>query len=63
MKLKKIKTHKGWIIAENIKPEDEYEPKFQVFKKDEWEMGESYRYPEFDDCGSIKECIDNIDSY
>lgn len=63
MKLKKIKTHKGWIIAENVKPEDEYESKYQVFKKDEWEMGEGCRYAEFDDCGSIQECIDNIDSY
>jgi hypothetical protein len=63
MKLKKKQVYKSWIIAENVKPEDEYEPKFQVFKKDEWEMGEGYRCAEFDDCGSIQECIDNIDSY
>jgi hypothetical protein len=52
--VKKVKAHKGYIIA--VSKDGIY----QVFTKDEWSMGEGYRYPEYDDCGSLQEAIDNI---
>ncbi len=51
----KVATHKGMVIA-FIAAENKY----QVFTKDEWSMGEGFRYPEFDDCGSLQEAKDNI---
>jgi hypothetical protein len=61
--MKKVKTYKGYIIAElNKKEQLEKNTRYQVFSKDEWQYGENYRYAEFDDCGSIQECIDNIRS-
>lgn len=53
-RMKKVKMYKGYVIAQNSEH-------FQVFTKDEWSMGEGCRYPEFDDCGSIEECISNIE--
>lgn len=52
--MKKVKTHKGFVIA--VRKDGIY----QVFTKDEWAYGEGLRYPEYDDCGSLQEAIDNI---
>ncbi len=56
--MKKVKIYKGFIIAQDKKDPNEW----AVFTKDEWEMGEGYRTPEFE-CQSLKECKENIDSY
>ena len=53
--MEKVKTYKNHIIAVN--PEGS---QWQVFTKEEWSMGEGCRYPEFDDCGSLKEAIETI---
>jgi hypothetical protein len=56
MKMKKVKTYKGFVITKNQSNE------YQVFTKEEWSYGDGYRTAEFD-CCSEKECIENIDSY
>lgn len=56
--MKKVQVYKGFVIAVN-KAGDQY----QVFTQEEWSMGEGYRYAEYDDCGSVQECKDNIDSH
>jgi hypothetical protein len=53
--MKKIRIYKGWVIAANKEG-------WHVFSKDEYSMGEGFRYPEFE-CSSEEECISNIDSY
>jgi hypothetical protein len=62
MKLKKVKSMKGFVIAENVKPE-EFEPRYQVFTQDEWSQGEGFRYAEFDDVSSIEEAIELVKNY
>lgn len=55
--MKKIKQYKGFIIA--MDKDGDY----HVFTKDEYSMGEGYRYAEWE-CGKyIQEAIDFIDSY
>lgn len=56
--MKKVQTYRGWVIAW-----DEEGQGYLVFTGDEWKMGKGYRNAEFEDCGSIQECKDNIDSY
>lgn len=53
--MKKVKMYKGYVIAVNKEG-----TQYQVFTKEEWSYGEGFRYPEFDDCASIKEAIENI---
>lgn len=55
--MKKVKEHKGFVIAINTDGSE-----YQVFTKDEWSYGEGMRYPEYDGCGSVQECLDNINS-
>lgn len=56
--MKKIKTYKGFVIAQSTVDPNEY----AVFTKDEWSQGEGFRYPEIE-AGSVKEAMDFIDSY
>lgn len=55
---KKLQTYRGWVIAWDA--EGVY---LQAFTGEEWAYGEGLRTPEFEDCGSVQECQDNIDSY
>lgn len=59
-KCKKVKTHKGFVIAELIEGPDT--GRYQLFTKDEWAYGHGFRSPEHDAC-SIKEAIEFIDCY
>jgi hypothetical protein len=60
--MKKVKVYKGFVIAEsNEREREEGVPDYQVFTKEEWEYGEGLRYPEYDDCGTVKECMECID--
>jgi|GEM_PF-6590791 hypothetical protein len=52
---RKIRVYLGWVIAQAGE-------EFLVYSRDEWEAGAGYREPEFN-CGSVRECIENIDSY
>jgi len=54
LKAKKISVYKGYIIAQRGE-------EFEVYTKDEWTMGEGFRYPEFEVCGTIEEAKQNID--
>lgn len=54
--MKKMKTHKGFVIAYG---QDNF---YHVFTKEEWSYGEGFRYEEWE-AGSIREAIDFIDSY
>lgn len=59
--MKKVKVYKGYVIAEsNEKERKNGVSDYQVYTKEEWEYGEGLRYPEFDDCCSIQECMNNI---
>ena len=62
--MKKVKTYKGFVIAETNQQEqtEGYKDNFIVFKKDEWSMGEGLRYDEIE-CNTIDHCIEFIDSY
>ncbi len=51
----KVKSYKNFIIA----TENEI---YHIFTKEEYLMGNGYRYPEFEVC-SIQEAIDFINSY
>lgn len=56
--MKKVKTHKGYIIAygaTNLYPEGGY----LVFTKDEWASGAGFRTEEWE-AGSLEEAIDWI---
>lgn len=55
-RLKKVQSHKGFIIA--VSKTGEY----YVFSKEEWNYGYGCRSEEFE-CGSIQESIDFINSY
>lgn len=55
-KLKKVKTYKGFIIAED------HEKRYQLYTKEEWSYGSGMRYAEHDVC-SIKEGCEWIDDY
>lgn len=54
--MKKVKMFKGYVIAVN-----KDNTQWQVFAKEEWDMGEGCRYAEFDDCGSLQEAMDVIE--
>lgn len=56
MRVMKVKTYKGFVIALDK------EGRYQLFTKDEWKMGKGYRYPEHDTC-SMKEAMEFIDDY
>lgn len=61
--MKKVKVYKGFIIAEpNAKEQAEGKDCFEIYFKDEWEMGQGFRNSEWE-AGSIKECTDFIDCY
>jgi hypothetical protein len=53
--MKKVRTYKDFVIAING-------VEYFVFTKEEYSFGEGYRSPEFE-CGSVQECMDNINSY
>lgn len=53
--MKKIKTYKGFVIAQN----KEF---LFIYTKDEWNYGHGCRYWEHEAC-SMQEAIDFIDSY
>jgi hypothetical protein len=55
--MKKIKAYKGFIIALDK------QGNHIIFTKDEWVMGEGFRYAEFEAGENIQEAIDFIDSY
>lgn len=55
LKQKKVMAKAGFIISVNEAEE------WHVYRKEEWSYGEGMRYPEFE-CGSLKECYDNITS-
>jgi hypothetical protein len=55
--MRKIKSYKGFIIAEDKKQPDT----LFLFTKDEWDCGEGFRYPEWE-AGNMKEATDFIDS-
>jgi ribosomal protein L19 len=55
---KRVQNYHGWVIAWEKETQTH-----QVFTAEEWSMGEGLRYPEFDDCGSVQECKDQIDNY
>lgn len=59
--MKKIKEHKGYVIAENPKIDDVNSYPYYVYTKEEWSFGEGCRYYEFE-CESIQECLDNLES-
>jgi hypothetical protein len=61
--MKKVKTLKGFVIAlDPSKKVGEHEY-YNVFTKEEWACGEGCRYPEYEGLGSVKECIDNINTH
>ena len=63
--MKKIKTYKGWIIAQFQKENDleNFElNRFYIFTQDEWKHGKGLRSPEWD-AGSLKEAEEFINSY
>lgn len=53
--MKKVKEYKGFIIAVRTDGSEYF-----VFTKEEWAYGSGLRSAEFDGCGSIQECMDNI---
>ena len=55
--MKKVKQYKGFIIAESR--EDDM---LHIFTKDEWSMGEGFRYEEHE-AGDMQEAKDFINSY
>jgi hypothetical protein len=56
--MKKVKTRKGFVIAEC----NEGSYKYNVFTKEEWSYGAGYRWAEWE-CDDMQEAIDFIDSY
>ena len=56
MARKKTMKYKGFTIQEDGKG------RYNLFTKDEWEMGNGYRYAEHDTC-SIEEAKEFIDDY
>jgi hypothetical protein len=56
--MKKVMSVRGYVVAQSNKKElREGRPAFQVFTKEEWSCGEGCRYPEYDDCCSLDECL------
>ncbi|WP_156397002.1 hypothetical protein [Paenibacillus sp. Soil724D2] len=53
--MKKVKTYKGYIIAEC--KNGNY--KYHIFTKEEYSMGEGFRYSEWS-CDSLGECVEWI---
>lgn len=61
--MKKIKTLKGFIIAEtNEKERAEGQSNYLIFTQDEYSYGEGLRYPEWE-AESITEAEEFIKSY
>ena len=57
---RKVKQHKGFIIAEVSGHELGYN--YTVYTSEEWSFGKYYRTPEWE-ADNLQECIDFIDSY
>lgn len=53
--MKKVKTLKGYVIAESK------DGRFHIFTKDEWSYGEGFRYAEWE-CDSLNESIEWVRS-
>jgi hypothetical protein len=54
-KMKRIKQHKGHVIALDK------EGRYQIFTKEEYAYGEGMRYPEWD-AGSVEEAVQWIEA-
>ncbi len=61
--MKKVKTLKGYVIAETNEKEriEENKCNFEIFSNEEWQYGDGCRYPDWE-CESIQECTDFINS-
>lgn len=54
--MRKVKSYKGFVVAMD------QEGIFNIFAKDEWRLGDGFRYSEFE-AGTMNEALDFIDSY
>lgn len=57
--MKKVKTVGAFIIASGKEKYGVSSYSFHIFTKDEWSMGEGFRYPEWQ-CDSLAEAIEWI---
>lgn len=57
--MKKVKSLKGFVIADT-NGNSSY--KFHVYSKEDWSMGEGYRWAEWE-CDNLQEAIDFITYY